>query len=222
MLKYICSICGFIYDEAAGHPASGIQPMTLWSDVPDNWTCPLCGASKSEFKSAAAVPQKARPAASIPLETATPSAPLSSGAISALFSNLAKGCEKQYHPIESELFNQLSQYYAAHGPAPAASQLSDLALLVSKDLDETYSTANEISAAAADRGALRTLTWGEKVTRILNSTLSRYESQGSVLLENTQIFVCEICGFVYIGDDVPEICPVCKVPSMKIKSVERG
>jgi rubredoxin len=47
---YMCLICGFIYDEAAGIPAEGIPPGTRWDDVPPNWTCPECGARKSDFE----------------------------------------------------------------------------------------------------------------------------------------------------------------------------
>ena len=48
--KYVCRLCGYVYDEAEGDPDSGIKPGTLWSDVPDDWECPLCGASKSDFE----------------------------------------------------------------------------------------------------------------------------------------------------------------------------
>ena len=44
MKKYMCLICGWIYDEAAGAPDEGIAPGTKWEDVPPNWTCPECGA----------------------------------------------------------------------------------------------------------------------------------------------------------------------------------
>ena len=47
--KYMCVICGYIYDEAVGWPDDGIQPGTLWEDVPINWTCPDCGARKEDF-----------------------------------------------------------------------------------------------------------------------------------------------------------------------------
>ena len=50
MKKYMCVICGFIYDEAAGRPDEGIPPGTRWEDVPLNWRCPDCGASKSDFE----------------------------------------------------------------------------------------------------------------------------------------------------------------------------
>ena len=47
---YMCLICGFIYDEAAGLPEEGIAPGTRWEDVPMNWTCPECGARKEDFE----------------------------------------------------------------------------------------------------------------------------------------------------------------------------
>lgn len=47
--KYECVICGFIYDEAEGLPDDGIKPGTLWADVPEDWECPDCGISKSDF-----------------------------------------------------------------------------------------------------------------------------------------------------------------------------
>ena len=50
MKKYVCSVCGYIYDEAAGIPEDGIAPGTLWDQLPEDWVCPLCGAAKSEFE----------------------------------------------------------------------------------------------------------------------------------------------------------------------------
>jgi rubredoxin len=48
--KYMCLICGWIYDEAVGAPDEGIAPGTRWEDVPPNWTCPECGARKEDFE----------------------------------------------------------------------------------------------------------------------------------------------------------------------------
>jgi len=47
---WMCLICGWIFDEAAGDPEHGIAPGTAWSDVPMNWTCPECGARKEDFE----------------------------------------------------------------------------------------------------------------------------------------------------------------------------
>jgi rubredoxin len=48
--KYICIVCGHIYDEAEGDADSDLEPGTLWEDVPDDWRCPECGVEKSEFE----------------------------------------------------------------------------------------------------------------------------------------------------------------------------
>lgn len=48
--RYQCQICGFVYDEALGHPESGLAPGTRWSDVPPSWVCPDCGNPKSAFE----------------------------------------------------------------------------------------------------------------------------------------------------------------------------
>jgi rubredoxin len=47
---WMCLICGWIYDEAAGDPEHDIAPGTAWADVPMNWTCPECGARKEDFE----------------------------------------------------------------------------------------------------------------------------------------------------------------------------
>jgi rubredoxin len=47
---WMCLICGWVYDEAAGVPEEGIAPGTRWEDVPMNWTCPECGARKEDFE----------------------------------------------------------------------------------------------------------------------------------------------------------------------------
>ena len=52
MKKYVCSVCGYIYDEAAGDPDNGIAPGTAWEDVPEDLVCPLCGVGKDQFEEA--------------------------------------------------------------------------------------------------------------------------------------------------------------------------
>jgi rubredoxin len=49
MDKYICKVCGYIYDPDAGDPDSGITPGTSFEEIPDNWVCPLCGVGKDQF-----------------------------------------------------------------------------------------------------------------------------------------------------------------------------
>ena len=48
--KWQCAGCGTVYDEAEGWPADGIAAGTRWEDVPPDWTCPDCGASKADFE----------------------------------------------------------------------------------------------------------------------------------------------------------------------------
>ncbi len=50
MEKWQCVICGYIYDPQIGDPDNGIKPGTKFKDLPDNWVCPVCGASKDEFE----------------------------------------------------------------------------------------------------------------------------------------------------------------------------
>jgi rubredoxin len=47
--QWVCVICGWIYDEAEGDPEHGIAPGTRWSDVPDDFRCPLCDVGKEDF-----------------------------------------------------------------------------------------------------------------------------------------------------------------------------
>lgn len=48
--KYICVVCGYIYDEEIGDPESSIPPGTRWESVPEDWVCPDCGATKQDFE----------------------------------------------------------------------------------------------------------------------------------------------------------------------------
>ena len=52
MKKYVCSLCGYEYDPAAGDPDNGVAPGTAFDALPDDWACPLCGASKDQFEEA--------------------------------------------------------------------------------------------------------------------------------------------------------------------------
>jgi rubredoxin len=49
MKKYVCDICGYVYDPTVGDADSGIEPGTSFADLPDDWVCPVCGASKDDF-----------------------------------------------------------------------------------------------------------------------------------------------------------------------------
>ena len=49
MKKYVCNMCGYIYDPDEGDPDSDIEPGTSFDDLPEDWVCPVCGAEKDEF-----------------------------------------------------------------------------------------------------------------------------------------------------------------------------
>lgn len=50
MAKYKCAVCGYVYDPELGDPDGGIKPGTPFEDIPDDWVCPVCGASKDQFE----------------------------------------------------------------------------------------------------------------------------------------------------------------------------
>ncbi len=50
MDNYVCEVCGYVYDPQQGDPDNGIDPGTKFEDVPDDWDCPVCGASKDDFE----------------------------------------------------------------------------------------------------------------------------------------------------------------------------
>ena len=50
MKKYVCTVCGYVYDAVKGDPDSGIAPGTPFEDIPDDWACPLCGVGKEDFE----------------------------------------------------------------------------------------------------------------------------------------------------------------------------
>jgi len=50
MDKYVCIVCGYEYDPKIGDPDGGIKPGTKFEDIPEDWVCPLCGVTKSDFE----------------------------------------------------------------------------------------------------------------------------------------------------------------------------
>ena len=50
MAKYVCSVCGYVYDPEIGDPDNGGEAGTAWEDVPEDWCCPLCGVGKDNFE----------------------------------------------------------------------------------------------------------------------------------------------------------------------------
>ena len=208
-MKYDCQICGYVYDDA--------KEKVSFAELPDDWKCPLCGAAKSDFKPEANGDEKKVVTAIEPMEADLEK--LSAGQLAALCSNLARGCEKQYKQEEADLFKQLADYFTAVVPAVNDASVEKLAKELQTDA-ENYAAVRATADANADRGAARVCVWGEKVTRMLSSLVNRYLNEGEAMLKDTNIWVCTTCGFVYIGDTPPELCPVCKVPDWKFEKIE--
>lgn len=214
MKKYVCKICGYIYDEA--------NEKVKFDDLPDDWKCPLCGAPKSMFQLLEEESEniKEKNIENNPV-VEEDMREMTYGELSALCSNLSRGCEKQYLSRESELFKKLSDYYDKKSKEKNEDNYNIDALIdkINNDLETNYKKAREISEKEKDRGALRIITWGEKVTLILKPLLTSYQSKGEDSFKDKKIYVCDICGFIYVGNEVPSICPICKVPSFKILEI---
>ena len=210
-MRYVCPICGYIYDEAI--------EGTPFDSLPDSWSCPLCGAPKLMFGPEEA-PQPAQDVQPAPALEEDDLQLLPAGALSALCSNLARGCEKQYKDEEAALFRQIADYFAQAAPALSNADQALLAGMLQEDLEQGYPAVHAAARDHADRGTQRVCVWGEKVTQMLYALLGRYQREGEAFLEGTQVWVCSVCGFIYIGDAPPELCPVCKVPAWKFDKME--
>ncbi len=211
MKKYRCTICGYIYDEA--------KEKVKFEDLPDDWKCPLCGAPKNLFE------EIKEESAEKTLENDDLDSSLideelrelSNYEIAFILSNLARGCDKQYLKEESSLFRELAIYYENKEENEKGS-LDDVLKKIDNDINY-FERANKVFSKYEDRGAKRVINWASKSTNIMKVVINTYKDKGIDYLKNTKIWVCDICGFVYIGNTPPKVCPVCKVPSIKILEV---
>lgn len=214
MKRYRCKICGHVYDES--------KEQVKFVDLPDDWKCPLCGAPKNLFEEIKE--EKSTNVTQMIEEEMNPTSfdedlrTLSSLELSLICSNLARGCEKQYLEKERQLFQELATYYEEKDSSKEGT-LNDVKQIVGQDLKQQEQAMN-VADHHQDRGAKRVLTWAGKSTKIMNMILDNYEKKGIDYLKNTKIWVCDICGFVYIGDVPPTVCPICKVPNFKILEVK--
>jgi rubredoxin len=48
-MKFVCNVCGYVYDSKTGDPDHGIVPGTSFEDIPADWACPDCGVGKDDF-----------------------------------------------------------------------------------------------------------------------------------------------------------------------------
>ncbi len=205
MKKYQCTICGYIYDDE--------KENVKFEDLPEDWTCPICGAPKAVFKEIKE--EKTEIKEEIEEETLTE---LSNSEISYICSNLAKACEKQYLDEEKELFEKLAVHYEQKEETKKGT-LKDVQTSVNSDIKE-FENAMNIADKYQDRGAKRVINWASKSTNMMNVILTNYQEKGLDYIKNNKIWVCDICGFIYIGNTPPKTCPICKVPSLKILEVK--
>jgi rubrerythrin len=152
----------------------------------------------------------------------------------AIFSNLAKASEKQQREETALLFRQLSQITeitqitqartgieatGATGEGSAEASLTAVRQRIIQDLETHYPQLQQLAEAANDRGAQRALKWAQKVTTLQKSLIDRYLLKGEALMDDSSLFVCEACGFIFLGKAAPEICPVCKAPAKRFSKV---
>lgn len=148
--------------------------------------------------------------------------------LSLIFSNFATVSQKQQRPNLEKIFSVLSlsceiQAKSIEKKATLKNEKKDVSQVfqdyVKEDLELHYPECFKKAEESENRGALRALTWGKKVTSIQDSIVKRFMKQGENLIkENEKIHVCEACGFVIIKDNTPEICPVCKAPRSRFVS----
>ena len=105
--------------------------------------------------------------------------------MSIICSNLARGCEKQYLPQQADDFRKLAEFFRSKAAPVEEASTAKLLELIEKDLSVGYPYGNAIAGEKPDRGGLRCQVWSEKVTRMLQSLLTRYESEGDKMLEST-------------------------------------
>lgn len=210
MKKYRCIICGYIYDEA--------KEKVKFEDLPDDWTCPLCGSPKSAFEEVIEESQKEEESIEEQQEIEEDLRSLTNEEITYICSNLAKACEKEYKEEEQNLFVELATYFEEKTKEVPGTieDIKEANKQEQKDIEQAMKIADENS----DRGAKRVLTWATKTSNMMKIILENYEKKGLDYIKNTKIWVCDICGFIYIGEEPPKVCPVCKVPSFKILEVK--
>ena len=206
-MKYVCSICGYVYDES--------QEDLTFQQLPESWVCPICRADQSLFVK----DEKETKTTDMNILTEGDIV-YSLGELAAICSNLQRGCEKQYKDEEALLLKTLSDVFTAHVENEDNASVDVLEQLLQEDLSHYYPALHGYAKQVADRGTQRICVWGEKVTAILHSLLMRYRQDQGAFLKNTSVWVCSVCGFVFVGDEAPELCPVCKVPAWKFEKIE--
>ena len=213
---YVCALCGFEYSEEQGYPELDIAPGTKWEDLPSDFRCPMCGAEKEDFYIKEVENKNVeKKVVKTDLDKKEDIAEVTPIRLSAICSNLARGYEKQYNEEGASLYYELAEVFKQKAQVKQETY-EELLKLVKNDMDK-FLIAKDIATENQDRGALRALVWAEKVNKMVASLLNRYIKGED--FDNLNVYVCTICGFIFVGDKLPEICPVCKVPNFKFERI---
>ena len=211
-MRYVCPICGYIYDEAI--------EGTPFDSLPDSWSCPLCGAPKLMFGPEEA-PQPAQDVQPAPALEEDDLQLLPCRGLVRPVLQPGPGAARNNTKTRRPPCSARSQITLRRRRPPCPTRTRRCWPVCSR---RTWNRVTRRSHAAArdhaDRGTQRVCVWGEKVTQMLYALLGRYQREGEAFLEGTQVWVCSVCGFIYIGDAPPELCPVCKVPAWKFDKME--
>jgi rubrerythrin len=151
------------------------------------------------------------------------------GVLSLAFGSLADAAGRQQRPQQAKLLSALSlsfQIQAMNEDKQAAQAtdrnewLDGLQAQTKAQLPQDYRPGIQRATDLGERGVLRALLWGQKVSMIQSSLVGRFLRQGEKLFkDDAQMYVCEACGFVTVKDSVPDICPICKAPSHRFVAV---
>lgn len=145
------------------------------------------------------------------------SSDLSDNALSIIFSNLAKAAEKQQKYEISAAYLKLADSYKK---SDRSCDLSSIKEELNVSLTEEYPQLKTLAEEKGDRGVQRALIWGQKVTAIQKSLIDRYLSKGEALTDGKEIYLCEACGFIFLGTETPALCPVCKAPISRFSKIQ--
>ena len=220
MKKYLCTICGHIYDEDAGEEKTDIPEKTAFESLPERWTCPVCGAEKSKFRILIIPKTDAVPAHSEVKPSLLSISEVSNLKDSVICSSLAKSCEKQFKHDETAIYCSLAKELKEKVPHAEGASFAALQKGIEHEISSIIPTAKKVAENHHDRGALRALVWAEKVTRIHHSLLERHAAEGPALIKDKTVYVCPVCGFIFIDEHAPSKCPVCSAPDWKFEIVE--
>ena len=214
-MKYICSICGYVYDETS--------EGTAFADLPDSWSVRsaglqrICSAPRRKLKQRLnrhiRIPQLpdhlSMSIRIMPEKICISSPPENFPPCARIWPGDARNSTKMKKPVCFARLPLTSR--RLHRTEPDG-DLTHLLSLFENDLTIGYPAVQSAAQTTGDRGTQRVCVWGQKVTVILNSLVQRYQREGSAFLRNTQIWVCSVCGFAYVGDTPPELCPYAKFP----------